>query len=55
LFAQLWDVIEDQEAVDLIKDLQDPQEASQRLLEHALSEFSTDNTSIMVIRFVHAS
>ncbi|SAM78574.1 related to phosphoprotein phosphatase 2C [Ustilago bromivora] len=51
----LWDVIEDQEAVDLIKDLQDPQEASQRLLEHALSEFSTDNTSIMVIRFVHAS
>ncbi|SYW85422.1 uncharacterized protein UHO2_01668 [Ustilago hordei] len=55
LFGQLWDVIEDQEAVDLIKDLQDPQEASQRLLEHALSEFSTDNTSIMVIRFVHAS
>nr|CDI52286.1 related to phosphoprotein phosphatase 2C [Melanopsichium pennsylvanicum 4] len=47
----LWDVIEDQEAVDLIKNVQDPQFASQELLKHALNEFSTDNTSIMVVRF----
>lgn len=53
--TQLWDVIEDQEAVDLIKDVQDPQVASQELLNHALSEFSTDNTSIMVIRFTPRS
>ncbi|SPO21481.1 related to phosphoprotein phosphatase 2C [Ustilago trichophora] len=51
----LWDVIEDQEAVDLIKDVQDPQVASQKLLNHALSEFSTDNTSVMVIRFTPPS
>ena len=52
---QLWDVIEDQEAVDLIRDVEDPQVASQQLLKHALSEFSTDNTSVMVIRFTSAS
>lgn len=47
----LWDVCEDQDAVDLIRTLQDPQEASKRLLDHALSNYSTDNLSIMVIRF----
>lgn len=34
---QLWDVCEDQTAVDLIRDVKDAQEASQVLLEHALS------------------
>lgn len=34
---QLWDVCEDQTAVDLIRGVKDPQEASQILLEHALS------------------
>lgn len=48
---QLWDVCEDQEAVDLIRNFQDPQEASKRLLDHALSNYSTDNLSIMVVRF----
>ncbi|ETS62448.1 hypothetical protein PaG_03068 [Moesziomyces aphidis] len=47
----LWDVAEDQEAVDRIRDIQDPQQAAEKLVQHALSEFSTDNTSIMVIRF----
>lgn len=47
----LWDVCEDQDAVDLIKDISDPQVASQKLLDHALANFSTDNLSIMVIRF----
>ncbi|CDR88105.1 related to phosphoprotein phosphatase 2C [Sporisorium scitamineum] len=46
----LWDVIEDQEAVDLVRNVQDPQVASQELLTHALKQFSTDNTSIMVVR-----
>lgn len=48
---QLWDVCDDQDAVDLIKDIKDPQEASQKLLDHALANFSTDNLSILVIRF----
>lgn len=41
----------DQEAVDLIRDIQDPQEASKVLVDHALSRFSTDNLSCMVVRF----
>lgn len=47
--AQLWDVCTDQEAVDLIKDCKEPQEASQKLLTHALDSFSTDNLSCLVV------
>lgn len=49
-FSQLWDVCNDNDAVDLIKDIMDPQEASQKLLDHALANFSTDNLTVMVIR-----
>jgi protein phosphatase PTC1 len=44
-------VCEDQAAVDLVRSIQDPQEASKRLLDHAMSNYSTDNLSVMVIRF----
>ncbi|KAK3650705.1 mgpp2cl-1, protein phosphatase 2C-like protein 1 [Elasticomyces elasticus] len=47
----LWDVCSDQEAVDLIRNTQDPQTASRQLVEHALARFSTDNLSCMVVRF----
>jgi protein phosphatase PTC1 len=47
----LWDVCSDQEAVDLIRHIQDPQEASKKLVEYALARFSTDNLSCMVVRF----
>lgn len=47
----LWDVCEDQTAVDLVRDEKDPQVASDRLLRYALENFSTDNLSIIVIRF----
>ncbi|KAJ5527419.1 hypothetical protein N7513_011578 [Penicillium frequentans] len=46
----LWDVCTDQEAVDLIRNIQDAQRASKILVEHALARFSTDNLSCMVIR-----
>ncbi|KAJ0418436.1 phosphatase 2C-like domain-containing protein [Aspergillus carlsbadensis] len=46
----LWDVCSDQEAVDLIRDVQDSQVASKILVDHALARFSTDNLSCMVIR-----
>lgn len=49
--AQLWDVCEDQDAVDIIRNVTDAQEASRRLLEHAINSYSTDNLSVMVIRF----
>lgn len=31
--------------------MQNPQEASKMLVDHALSKFSTDNLSVMVVRF----
>ena len=47
----LWDVCSDQHAVDLVRDVMDPEEASQMLVKHALQEHSTDNLSCMVVRF----
>lgn len=47
----LWDVCSDQEAVELVRNMQNPQEASKLLVDHALSKFSTDNLSVMVVRF----
>jgi protein phosphatase PTC1 len=46
----LWDVCDDQAAVDLVKDVQDPQKASEILLKYALENFSSDNLTVMVIR-----
>ncbi|KAG0142726.1 hypothetical protein CROQUDRAFT_673364 [Cronartium quercuum f. sp. fusiforme G11] len=51
----LWDVCEDQEAVNLIRQVKDPQEASRVLLDHALSQFSTDNLSVLVVSLKPAS
>ena len=48
---QLWDVCSDQEAVDLVRHTSNPQEASKLLVDHALSRFSTDNLSCMIVRF----
>lgn len=45
----LWDVCDDQTAVDLIRNVKDAQEASQILLDYALNNFSTDNLSILVV------
>ncbi|KAK4456317.1 phosphatase 2C-like domain-containing protein [Podospora aff. communis PSN243] len=47
----LWDVCSDQDAVDLVKDIMDPVTAAKTLVDHALSRFSTDNLSCMIIRF----
>ncbi|KAK3683102.1 mgpp2cl-1, protein phosphatase 2C-like protein 1 [Vermiconidia calcicola] len=47
----LWDVCSDQEAVDLVRNVGDPQAASKNLVDHALGRFSTDNLSCMVVRF----
>ncbi|CAJ0634620.1 11861_t:CDS:2 [Entrophospora sp. SA101] len=44
----LWDVCNDQDAVNLVKDILDPQVASAKLIEHALQNFSTDNLSVMI-------
>ncbi|KAF8200822.1 phosphatase 2C-domain-containing protein [Pholiota molesta] len=49
----LWDVIGDQAAVELIRDVEDAQEASSKLLNHALSHHTTDNVTVIVVRFKH--
>ncbi|KAL7267730.1 mgpp2cl-1, protein phosphatase 2C-like protein 1 [Rhizina undulata] len=46
----LWDVCSDQEAVDLVRNVLDPQLASKMLVEYALSRFSSDNLSCMIVR-----
>lgn len=46
----MWDVCSDQEAVDLVRNVPDAQDASKILVDHALARFSTDNLSCMVIR-----
>lgn len=47
----LWDVCSDQEAVDLVRDISEPNTAAKLLVDHALSRFSTDNLSCMIVRF----
>lgn len=47
----LWDVCSDQEACDLVRNVQDPTAASKLLVDHALARFSTDNLSCMTVRF----
>ncbi|KAK0455425.1 phosphatase 2C-like domain-containing protein [Desarmillaria tabescens] len=47
----LWDVASDQAAVDLIRDIDDAQLASQKLLKYALSHHSSDNVTVLVVRF----
>jgi len=51
LTIQLWDVCGDQHAVNLIRKIHSPQEAADVLVKYALDHFSTDNVSVMVVRF----
>ena len=37
--------------MDLVRNVQDPVAASKQLVDHALSRFSTDNLSCMIVRF----
>jgi protein phosphatase PTC1 len=50
-FHQLWDVAGDQQAVDLIREIPNAQEASKILLSYALGKSTTDNVTILVVRF----
>jgi protein phosphatase PTC1 len=45
----LWDVCEDQDAVDLIKDIDSAQQAADTLMAYALKNGSMDNITIMVL------
>ena len=47
----VWDVCTDQVATDLVAPLVDPHECAQTLLDYSLDNFSTDNLSIIVVKF----
>ncbi|KAL2919767.1 ATPase [Polyrhizophydium stewartii] len=47
----IWDVCSDQQGCDIIKDIRDPQEAADTLLDYALDNYSTDNLTVVVSRF----
>lgn len=47
----LWDVVSDQAAIDLVREIDDAQHASTKLLKHALSQHTTDNVTVIVVRF----
>ncbi|CAE6462452.1 unnamed protein product [Rhizoctonia solani] len=50
----LWDVADDQAAVDIVRKAapNSAQDAAKTLLDHALSSFSMDNVSVLVVRFL---
>jgi len=47
----LWDVVSDQNAVELVRDVHDAQKASEKLLQYALDHHTTDNVTVLVVRF----
>jgi len=51
----LWDVANDQSVIDLVREIPDAQAASSKLLKHALSHHTTDNVTVVVVRFKHVT
>jgi len=47
----VWDVISDQEAVDLVRPIPSAQESSELLMKKSLERGTTDNVSILVTKF----
>ncbi|KAI0630159.1 protein serine/threonine phosphatase 2C [Trametes polyzona] len=47
----LWDVVSDQGAVELVRGIADPRKAAEELLEHAYRNYSSDNVTVLVVRF----
>ncbi|XP_062025096.1 probable protein phosphatase 2C 59 isoform X1 [Rosa rugosa] len=48
----LWDVVTNEEAVAMIKPIQDPKQASERLMQEAYQRGSADNITCVVVRFL---
>ncbi|CAL4971433.1 unnamed protein product [Urochloa decumbens] len=48
----LWDVVTNEEAVAMIKPIQDPQEAADKLLQEASKRGSSDNITVVIVRFL---
>jgi protein phosphatase PTC1 len=48
--TQIWDVLDDQTACQLIRAIPDPQEAAKTLVQEATQRYTNDNITVMVIR-----
>jgi serine/threonine protein phosphatase PrpC len=46
----LWDVLSEQDVLDIVKTKQSPDEASKFLVKRALQLQTKDNTSVMVLK-----
>jgi protein phosphatase 1L len=49
----LWDVVSNQEAVAMIRFIEDPEHAAKRLTDEAFRKGSVDNVTCVVVRFHH--
>lgn len=47
----LWDVCEDHFAVDICRNLTEPNQMAKKLVDMAIDEGSRDNVSVMIIEF----
>ncbi|EIW83047.1 protein serine threonine phosphatase 2C [Coniophora puteana RWD-64-598 SS2] len=47
----LWDITGDQGAIELVRHVKDAQQASQALVNYALSRQTNDNVTVLVVRF----
>lgn len=47
----LWDVCQDQQAVDLVKNLNNSKEMAKTLVQYALKNGSQDNVSVLILKF----
>jgi len=51
----LWDVSDDQTAVDVVRKIDDAQEMSKALVQYALDKYTNDNVTVLVVRFRHGA
>ncbi|KAL7001771.1 putative protein phosphatase 2C 59, partial [Sarracenia purpurea var. burkii] len=48
----LWDVVTNEEAVAMVKPIQEPEEAAKRLIHEAYQRGSSDNITVVIVRFL---
>ncbi|XP_019107845.2 probable protein phosphatase 2C 59 isoform X1 [Beta vulgaris subsp. vulgaris] len=51
----LWDVVSNEEAVEMVKPIQDSEEAAKKLMKEAYQRGSADNITCVVVRFLENS
>ena len=52
---QIWDVLDDQMAADIVRPIQNAQDAANKLIQEATTRYTNDNITVMVIRLKDVS